>query len=107
MFCCASLVRGFQTICAFIITVLLVSALPMTASGQAYERDLNAIGKGVLTIKNRTGRVSVIASDNEKDRPKLEATSTGRVVDPGDIIVSGNEISVRERPYRIDLKVRV
>ena len=64
--------------------------------------------KSTLTIRNRAGRVSVIASDSEKDKPSLKAiSSTGVAVEPSDIVVSGNEITVRERPYRIDLTVRV
>src|SRR5205823_2138202 len=42
-----------------------------------------------------------------KDASSLKATSTGGPVEPSDITVSGNEIVVRQRPYRIDLTVRV
>ena len=88
---------------------LTLALLPTTPDvhAQAYEKELNISGKTLLTIKNRTGRVSVIASDDEKDKPRLQATSTGGVVEPGDVIVSGTVISVRERPYRIDLTIRV
>jgi VWFA-related protein len=85
----------------------LVSLTPSPARAQAYEKDLSAGGKSLFTIRNRTGRVSVIASDNEKDKSNLQATSTGAPVEAGDVIVSGNEITVRERPYRIDLTVHV
>src|SRR5207244_8291564 len=62
-----------------------------------------------FTIKNRTGRVTVITSDNEKTKPSLQATSVGAPVEPGDISVSGGEITVRERrpQDRIDLTVHV
>jgi VWFA-related protein len=86
--------------------LLLFCATPRIRA-QAYERDLSISGKALLTIKNRTGRVSVIAADSEKAKPSLKATSTGAPVAPGDILVSGNEIVVREHPYRIDLIVRV
>jgi VWFA-related protein len=90
---------------------LLVSFFPShsrtLAQAQTYEKELSAGGKALLTIRNRNGRVSVIASDNEKDRSSLQATSTGAPVEPGDINVSGSEITVRERPYRIDITVRV
>jgi VWFA-related protein len=93
------------------LLVLTLSLLPAATPGvraQAYERDLNTSAKSLLTIKNRAGRVSVIASDNEKDKSSLKATSsTGAAVEPTDVVVSGNEITVRERPYRIDLIVRV
>src|SRR6185503_17053716 len=88
------------------LTLALMPATP-NVHAQAFEKELNTSGKTLLTIKNRTGRVSVIASDNEKDKPRLQATSTSGVVEPGDVIVSGTVITVRERPYRIDLTVRV
>jgi VWFA-related protein len=94
----------------FLYLFLTLALLPTTTPNvhsQAFDKELNVSGKTLLTIKNRTGRVSVIASDDEKDKPRLQATSTGGVVEPGDVIVSGNVISVRERPYRIDLTIRV
>jgi VWFA-related protein len=88
---------------------LLVCALFATALAQGYERELSAPGKALLTIKNRSGRVSVIASGSQKDKMTLQATSLGAPVEPGDVNVSGSEISVRERRSqdRIDLTVHV
>jgi len=89
----------------------LVSIFPARsrtrAQAQAYEKELTVGGKVLLTIRNRNGRVSVIASDDEKSKATLQATSTDRPVEPGDINVSGGEITVRERPNRIDLVVHV
>jgi VWFA-related protein len=73
----------------------------------AYEKELTAGGKALLTIRNRNGRVSVVASDDEKSRASLQATSAGALVESADINVSGNEITVRERRDRIDLTVHV
>ena len=98
-----SLLRGFLYL---FLTLALLQATPKVHA-QAYEKELSVSGKTLLTIKNPTGRVSVIASDDEKDKPRLQATSTGGVVEPGDVIVSGAVITVRERPYRIDVTVRV
>jgi VWFA-related protein len=81
--------------------------IPTKTPAQAYERELNTSAKALLMIKNRTGRVSVIASDDEKSRSSLKASSTGGSIEPSDITVSANQIVVRERPYRIDLTVRV
>lgn len=89
-----------------ILAAFLVCATSLVRA-QTYERELNTSAKTLLTIKNRNGRVSVIASDKEKDKSSLQATSTGSAVEPGDITVSSNEIVVRERPYRIDITVRV
>jgi len=108
MFCSTAFafrIKPPSTIIPALLLSLLVTSLP--ARAQTYEKDLNVSGKALFTIKNRTGRVSVIASDNEKDKSSMQATTTGAAVEPGDIIVSGNEITVRERPYRIDLTVHV
>src|SRR3954462_12101059 len=93
----------------FLYLFLTAAILPTAPSvqAQAFEKELNTSGKALLTIKNRTGRVSVIASDNEKDKTFLKATSTAGTVEPGDVVVSGNEITVRERSYRIDVTLRV
>src|SRR6266511_1046047 len=97
-----------KSLFALITALLILLCLaPLPSRAQSYEKELSTGGKVLLTIKNRTGRVSVIASDNEKDRSSLQATSTGAPVEPGDINVSGSEITVRERPYRIDLTVHV
>ena len=106
MFCSTALVRKSKSL-SLIIALALSLSTSRTSQAQAYEKELSASGKASFTIKNRTGRVSVIASDNEKDASSLKATSTGARVEPGDITVSGNEIVVRERPYRIDLTVHV
>ena len=87
-------------------------ALPLaipSAIAQGYERDLNASGPASLTIKNRNGRVSVIASGASKQKMILEATSPGAPVEPGDVRVNGGTIDVRERRdnNRIDITLRV
>src|SRR5437763_468328 len=106
MLCSTAVIRQSKSL-SLIIALALSLSTSRTAQAQAYEKELSASGKASFTIKNRTGRVSVIASDNEKDASSLKATSTGGPVEPSDITVSGNEIVVRERPYRIDLTVRV
>jgi VWFA-related protein len=98
---------GFRNTSLLVLTCLLLTAETIPVRAQAYERELKTSAKSLLTIKNRTGRVSVIASDNEKDKASLKASSTGGTVEASDITVSGNDITVRERPYRIDLTVRV
>src|SRR5213080_1104421 len=106
MFCSTALIRKSKSL-SVIIALAFSLSTSRTSQAQAYEKELSASGKASFTIKNRTGRVSVIASDNEKDASSLKATSTVGRVEPSDITVSGNEIVVKERPYRIDLTVRV
>src|SRR6266403_2489775 len=83
------------------------SRLRTHAQAQSYQKELSAGGKTLLTIKNRTGRVSVVASDDEKSKASLQASSPGAPVEPADVNISGSEITVRERRDRIDLTVRV
>ena len=92
-----------------VIACLLLSFLSAQSSAQSYEKELSASGKALLTIRNPHGRVSVIASNSEKDKSTLLATSAGAAVEPGDVTVSGSEISVRaRRPQdRIDLVIHV
>ena len=105
--------RCIRTLFHLGLVVPLISSLlfPLTspASAQAYERELRLAAKSTLTIKNRNGRVSVITSDDQKDQALLQATSPGAPVEPGDVTVSGGDISVRERrpQDRIDLTIRV
>src|SRR6266550_8661336 len=106
MFCSTHSPSRYRSFLLFISVAVLVGSTSVVCA-QSYERELNASARTLLTIKNRNGRVSVIASDNEKDKSSLKATSTGAPVEPGDINVSRNEIVVRERPYRIDITVRV
>jgi VWFA-related protein len=92
-----------------IVIALLISFLSAQSSAQSYEKELSASGKALLTIRNPNGRVSVIASNSEKDKSTLLATSAGAAVEPRDVTVSGNEITVRERrpQDRIDLVIHV
>src|SRR6266550_2540645 len=106
MFCSTHPSIRNRSVLLFISAAFLVCSTSLIRA-QTYERELNTNAKSLVTIKNRNGRVAVIASDKETDRPSLKATSTGAPVEPGDITVSSNEIVVRERPYRIDITVRV
>src|SRR5688572_31075031 len=97
--------------CIFVVVIASTLLLPgfQTAHAQTYERELNIGANSTLTIRNRNGRVSVIASDDEELKPLLQATSPGAPIEPRDVSISGDEITVRERPAqdRIDLTVRV
>ena len=89
---------------------LLISFWPAHTGAQSYEKDLSAGGKVLLTIKNRYGRVSVIASKSEKEKSTLQATSAGAAVAPGDVNISGGEITVgsdRFPPFVLEEHVRV
>jgi len=99
----------FRSAPLIVIACLLISFLSAQSAAQSYEKELSASGKAFLTIRNPNGRVSVIASNSEKDKSTLLATSAGAAVEPGDVTVSGSEITVRERrpQDRIDLVIHV
>src|SRR5882724_4818789 len=92
-----------------IAACLLLGILPARTLAQGYEREIPSFGKSLLTIRNRHGRVTVIASDAQKDKLSMKATSPGAPVEARDISASSGEISVRERgpQDRIDLTVRL
>ncbi|MFZ0750261.1 MAG: VWA domain-containing protein [Pyrinomonadaceae bacterium] len=97
--------------CIFVVVIASTLLLPAVqpAHAQTYEKELNIGAKSTLTIKNRNGRVSVIASDDEELKPLLQATSPGAPIERRDVSISGGEITVRDRPAqdRIDVTVRV
>src|SRR5438874_545058 len=100
---------SFRRIPTIVCGCLLVVFAAAPSSAQTYEHELTSLGKNTLTIKNRIGRVTVITSDSEKSKSSLQATSPGAPVQPDDVSVSGNEITVRERrpQDRIDLTVHL
>ncbi len=94
-----------------IALLLLCAVAPATA--QTYRKELETGDKTSLSVTSRNGRVSVIARDDLQKRISIEASSTGAMVDQGDIHTEakgGNvNIAVRDRrdKDRIDLVVRV
>ena len=99
----------FRPVSSLVAASLLVSFAPNQSRAQAYEKEFTVSTKTLLTIKNRTGRVTVITSDSEKDKATVQASSSGAPVEPRDVSVSGSEIAVRERTAqnRIDLTVHI
>ena len=80
---------------------------------QSYKKDLDTGEKVSLTVRSRSGRVSVIAQDEQVKRVTVEATSLGAAVDPLDVrtVAKGNNIDVdvrdRREKDRIDVTVRI
>jgi len=98
---------------AGVIGLLLIVAAAGSVSAQSYRREMETSDKVSLSVKSRSGRVSVIATDEQKKNVIIEASSAGRAVDSTDVRAEGKggsvEIEVRERPDkdRIDLVVRI
>lgn len=96
--------------------LLLFAAFSYVAgqsSRESYRRELETGEKVSLSVKSRNGRVSVIASDEQKKNVLIEARSAGALVDSTDIqaATKGNRVDIEVRDRRdgdrIDLIVRV
>ncbi|HWN10990.1 MAG TPA: VWA domain-containing protein [Pyrinomonadaceae bacterium] len=96
-----------------IILVLLLGATANLVHSQSYRREMETSDKVSLSVKSRSGRVSVIANDEQVKNVIIEASSAGLAIDATDVRAEGKkgsiEIEVRERPDkdRIDLIVRI
>lgn len=76
-------------------------------------REVNLPEKGTVSVKNRNGRVTVMAADEQQRGVSLKAESPGAAIEESDIVstVTGNTVEIRVRARgerdRIDLTLRV
>ncbi|HEX8144014.1 MAG TPA: VWA domain-containing protein [Pyrinomonadaceae bacterium] len=104
---------AFSFLIPFLITLALCAGGPMPCRAQGFERELSVTDKAEVTIKNRSGRVRVLASADQQGKLSIKAESPGAPILEEDIITkaSGNSILVDVRPRaernRIDLTLRV
>lgn len=114
----SSNIRHLTSALSFLLPVLAalafgLAAAPATCWAQAIERDLTASDKAEITIRNRNGRVRVLASAEQQGKVSIKAESPGAPVLESDITTkaSGAVIAIDVRPRserdRIDLTVRV
>src|SRR5687767_10705256 len=102
---------GKRTLLVFCAAIILL--WPATIFAQGLDRELNTAEKVSLSIKNLNGRVTVIASDEQKKVVTVQATSPGAPIEEADVraVASGEsvDINVRERRAadRIDITVRI
>ncbi len=93
--------------------LIFLFATVSSVNAQSYQRELDTPEKVSLSIINRNGRASVIASDEQLKKVTIEASSRGAAVDPSDLQIEANgasiEITVRDRSEkdRIDLVARI
>jgi VWFA-related protein len=105
--------RFEKTVVIVFALALLATLSARSARAQGLVRELSLPEKGIVSIKNRNGRVTVIASDEQRSGITLKAESTGAAIEEADIVStpSGNtvEIAVRGRRERdrIDVTLRV
>ncbi|HKS28816.1 MAG TPA: VWA domain-containing protein [Pyrinomonadaceae bacterium] len=92
---------------------LLIAASVREASAQGLVRELNLPEKATVSVKNRNGRVTVIASDEQKGVASLKAESPGAAVEEADVVStpSGGSLQIdvrgRREKDRIDVTIRV
>lgn len=109
--------RGYSHKRKFVITVLSLAAVFTSIAGQAhaqaYRQELDTPEKVSLKVKSRSGRVSVIAQDEQVKKVSIEANSSGAPVNASDVRVVAKEnnidIEVQDRRDRdrIDIIVRI
>ena len=93
--------------------LLMLPVFSSSVSAQSYRTELDTGERVSLTVKSRSGRVSVIAEDQQKKKVSIEASSTGAAVSAGDLHTTAKgsslNIEVRDRRDRdrIDLIVRI
>jgi VWFA-related protein len=93
--------------------VLSVVVPQLSASAQTFLRELDAPEKVSVSIKNRDGRVTVIASDEQQKKVTINATSAGLPVEPSDVRVDAKgesiqiDVRARREKDRIDIVVRI
>src|SRR5260370_496045 len=96
-----------------IVVVLSVVVFQLSAPAQTLQRQLEAPEKVSVSIKNRDGRVTVNASDEQQKKVTIEATSAGLPVGPSDVHVDAKgesiqiEVRARREKDRIDIVVRI
>jgi VWFA-related protein len=96
-----------------LLGLALCAASLAPCRAQAIERELVLTAKAEITIKNRNGRVRVLASAEQQDKLSIKAESPGEPVLEADIATKaeGNRVLVdvraRSERDRIDLTVRV
>lgn len=91
----------------------LVFLFSPSVNAQSYVREFETSEKISLHVKNRYGRVNVIAAAEQQKKVTLEATSTGAAVDGTNVSaeVRGRTVEIevgdRSERNRIDLTVRI
>jgi VWFA-related protein len=106
----------YRSIPVLLRPLLQVGLLALTctpAFAQSYNKELETPDTVSVSVKNRNGRVSIIAAEEIQKKVTLEANSKGTPIDPADVLVEAKggsiQINVRDRGEkdRIDLIVRI
>src|SRR6476660_7387661 len=118
MFSVKSLARSLRRLLSpvqlLLLLALLLAANNLCFAQQfSYSRELDTPDIVSVSVKNRDGRITVIATDNLQQKARIEASSGGAAVADSDITAKASgknlEVDVRQRGEqdRIDVVVRV
>jgi VWFA-related protein len=97
----------------FLFALFSLFAAASATQAQSYQREIDTPDKVSISITNRNGRATVIATDEQQKKVTIEASSRGAAVDPTDLQIEAKgasiEITVRDRSERdrIDLVARI
>ena len=97
----------------FLPAVLLLPAICLTVFAQGFKKELEAPEKITLTVKNRDGRVSVVASEEQQKKVTVDARSAGAAIAPEDVKVEAKgaaffiDVRARGEKDRIDVIVTI
>jgi VWFA-related protein len=106
-----SYVRNLVLTAVCVVVSLLGMSVEVRA--QSLERELDTPGNVSVTIRNRSGRVTVTATDEPRTKVSLKATSLGMPVNEHDVTtvvrdgVVQIDVRARREQDRIDISVRV
>jgi VWFA-related protein len=98
---------------SLLFVLLFLFASGAATQAQSYQREIDTPETVSISIKNRNGRATVIATDEQQKKVNIEASSSGAAVEPTDLQIEAKgtsiEITVRDRSdkYRIDLVARI
>lgn len=93
--------------------IVLLMAGGSAALAQSYQQELETAETVSISIKNRNGRVSVVAAEDQLKKVTIEGSSSGAAVEPTDLQIKVKgpsiEVTVRDRSEkdRIDVAVRI
>ena len=93
--------------------IILVVGCGSTVQAQSFQRELDTPETVSITVKNRNGRVTVVAAEEQLKKVTIEASSSGAVVDPGDLLIEakgssiGIEVRDRADKDRIDVVAKI
>jgi len=109
-----SLRRSLSPVQLLLVPALLLAANNLCFAQQfSYSRELDTPDIVSVSVKNRDGRITVIATDDLQQKARIEASSGGAAVSDSDITAKASgknlEVDVRQRGEqdRIDVVVRV